>query len=202
MEHGISDDVPGDRASTLPARSINDPVARCGRAIGAMFFAGFGTVWLALAASSTLAQPAIAVTVIVVLGLALAAWAWSVVRIHWPVMRAAGQTPESKRGSRLFNWINAGQWIVIFLLGIALSSWHRTDLILPMIILVVGIHFIPLAHLFRYRMHYLTGAAMIALALLYPVLAADGGRSVIGPAGAGIILWASAIRALIPFTAA
>jgi len=70
--------------------------------------------------------------------------------------------------------------------------------IIPSIILIVGIHFFPLAVLFKYRRHYFTGAAMVLVAALYPFLSKDGAASLVGCLGAGLILWASAVGALFP----
>ena len=53
-----------------------------------------------------------------------------------------------------------------------------------------------MAHAFRYRAHYLTAAAMVVLAALYPLLAAGGPAAPVGFLGAGLILWASAAWAL------
>jgi hypothetical protein len=67
-----------------------------------------------------------------------------------------------------------------------------------MVIAVVGLHFLPLARLFRYRPHLLTGLALIALAILAP-LATGRPDNAWGPLGAGLILWASAAWALSPW---
>jgi hypothetical protein len=76
---------------------------------------------------------------------------------------------------------------------VGLQTW-----ILPMVILVIGLHFFPLARLFGYRLHYGTGAALVLLAATYPFVAADGPASASGPLAAGIILWLSAAVAISP----
>jgi hypothetical protein len=65
-----------------------------------------------------------------------------------------------------------------------------------MIIAVVGLHFLPLAAVMRYRPHYVSGLTMLLLATVFPFVAHGGPRSGMGPLGAGLILWASAIFAL------
>jgi hypothetical protein len=65
-------------------------------------------------------------------------------------------------------------------------------------ILVVGLHFLPLARLFAYPPHFVTGASLVALALAYPLLAPSGPRSGLAPLGAGMILWCSAAWAIRP----
>lgn len=74
-----------------------------------------------------------------------------------------------KQREKLFHRINAGQWIAIFVLGNALKWLGLGAWFIPMVIAVVGLHFLPLARLFRYRPHQLTGGALIALAILAPL---------------------------------
>jgi hypothetical protein len=69
--------------------------------------------------------------------------------------------------------------------------------IIPSIILIVGIHFFPLAVAFQVPRHYATGAAMTLLAIFYPLMSSAGPTSPVGCLGAGIILWASAVVALV-----
>ncbi|HTC53541.1 MAG TPA: hypothetical protein VK700_16520 [Steroidobacteraceae bacterium] len=169
--------------------------ARTDRAIGAMIFAAFGAAWLE--AWVWLSQPEqwwryllVAAGGAALLGLAL--------RSYRRQRGAELQSPPSaqqRRNGRLFHIINIGQWVVILiganvLNNIGLGAWD-----IPFIILVIGAHFLPLAHLFRRPGHYLTGMAMVLFAVVYPFTAA-GPRSTLGPLGAGLILWASALWAL------
>ena len=96
----------------------------------------------------------------------------------------------------------AVSWLHPTLLGQAdpnlalLPTWLGAWFI-PMVIAVVGLHFLPLARLFRYPPHQLTGGALIALAILAP-LASGRPDNAWGPLGTGLILWASAAWALSP----
>ena len=58
-------------------------------------------------------------------------------------------------------------------------------------------HFLPLAGVFGYRPHYLTEAALLLLAVVYPLLAPGGPVSSVGPLGAGGVLWLNAAWALV-----
>ena len=62
--------------------------------------------------------------------------------------------------------------------------------------LVIGLHFLPLAVAFDYRAHWVTGIAMAAWALAYPWLFAAGAMAPAGMFGAAAILFASAAVAL------
>jgi hypothetical protein len=163
-----------------------------------MFFSVFGGLWLGLWAYSELALPWLAVACIVLAMLGLLAHTLRVYRHNAPALRAIENTAAAKRTSRWFNIVNAAQWVLIFIVANLLSHSGHSDWILPAIIFMIGLHFLPLARLFRYRPHYLTGAALMALAIAYPFAAQEGGNSGVGALGAGLILWASALWATLP----
>src|ERR1700731_172951 len=58
-------------------------------------------------------------------------------------------SPARKRAGRIFNIVNAVQWILIFVVANALSKLGHDDWIIPSIILIVGLHFLPLAAAFK-----------------------------------------------------
>jgi hypothetical protein len=181
-----------------PSAGVSPNAARAGRAVGAMFFFAFGGAWLCLWAFSSLASPWPAAIVVAIATVALLALAHRVYRAH----AAAGQTaetPEAKRRSRLFNIVNAAQWVLILVVGNVLANMGLSDWILPAVIFIVGLHFLPLARIFANPPHYLTGCALMLLAVVYPLLSPNGANSPVGCLGAGLILWASAAWAVSPY---
>lgn len=166
-----------------------------GRAIGAMFFFAFGGLWLTGWALNSHRGKTWIVPIIVA-----AAVLFGVARRryqrHAPALALEKDSPERRRAGRIFNIVNSAQWIVIVGLGLVLRNTGHGVWIIPMAIGIVGLHFFPLAAVFKNPPHYVTGAAMVALALLYPLLA--GPASPLGFLGAGIILWLSAAWALRP----
>ena len=174
--------------------------AEGGRAIGAMFFSVFGGAWLALWGNSEFSPPILVLSAVAVGTLALFLWSIVKYRRNASAFRIDNQTPQAKRRSRLFNLINAGQWVTIFVVASILNLLHRKDLILPAVILVIGLHFFPLARLFAYRPHYVTGITLIALALTYPLFSDKGAQSASGALWTGVVLWLSAIWGLLPYS--
>jgi hypothetical protein len=171
-------------------------LARRGRAIGASFFAVFGGAWLALwnyrAAPERLwVYGLIAVGALVILSLARS-------RYRRSQAAAAGliETPERQRRQRWFHIINVGQWVVILIVGNVLANLGLGSWVIAAVILIVGLHFLPLAWVFSYPVHYATGAAFIVLALVYPFMAPAGPSDPVGSLGAGLILWLSALWGL------
>ena len=171
---------------------------RGGRAFGALFFAVFGGGWLALWAWRAFASPLPVDAAIAVLTAILATIAWRIYRANAVAMRAGAETQQGRRQSRVFNLVNAGQWVVIVVLGNVLANTGLADWVIPMAIFVIGLHFLPLARLFANPPHYVTGAALMTLAAGYPFAARAGAADPVGCLGAGLVLWASAGWALRP----
>jgi hypothetical protein len=165
------------------------------RAIGAMFFAVFGAVLLEVWDRRAGAGAAL-FTGIAAVGIALAASAWLTYRRNAAALALEADSPQKKRADRVFHRVNVGQWVVILVLGNVLANAGLGAWVVPMGIVVVGLHFVPLAHVLRNPSHYLTAAAMVGFALVYPRYAAGGPADPVGFLGAGLILWLNAMWAL------
>ena len=123
-------------------------------------------------------------------------------KFNSPALKREKDSIENKRKQRVFNLVNAGQWVAVFAVAGILSMSHLENLFLPAVILIVGAHFIPLARLYNYTPHYITGAAMMLLAIGYPLVATEGPTSAVGALGTGLILWLSALWAVSPYSQA
>jgi len=171
-------------------------LARRSRAIGATFFAIFGAAWLAL--WNYRAAPARLWVYGLIGAGALAILLWARARYRRYAAAAAGltDTPGQHRRQRWFHIINAGQWLVILIVGNVLANLGLGSWVIPAVILIVGVHFLPLATVFSNAVLYATGAAFILLAGIYPFIAPGGPADPVGCLGAGFILWLSALAAL------
>jgi hypothetical protein len=172
--------------------------ARASRAIGAMFFSIFGGVWLVLWCLSLHGRRLVALSAIVTGSIILFLASLRQFRRNREAHAAEADSPAAKKAGRIFNIVNAVQWILVFVFATILSKSGHKEWIIPSIIFIIGAHFFPLAAAFKAPRHYVTGAALIVLAVVYPSMAASGPLSSIGCLGAGIILWASAVSALLP----
>jgi hypothetical protein len=172
--------------------------ARAGAAVGSSIFSVFGAGWLIVWSQKTMGKAPVVWAAIALLGLALLATAFRQFKRNQAAHAAEAEMPESKRAAKVFNWVNIGQGIAIFLaLNVANNIGHPEWFILAFIF-VVGAHFIPLAPVFKAPRHYVVGVALIVLALAYPFLAKGGAADPVGCLGTGLILWASAISGLLP----
>ncbi|WP_367866032.1 hypothetical protein [Pedobacter sp. WC2423] len=80
-----------------------------------------------------------------------------------PSQPLADLDEEEKRGKR-FGIILAGEGIGIFIAVNIVINLHHRELIMPAIALVVGLHFIPLAKLFKRKFDYYLGTWSILIA--------------------------------------
>lgn len=169
------------------------------RATGALFFSVFGGAWLSLWLVAT-QRFTLATGFVVGVGLLALVFTASWVLRHTKPLRRPSQTAsdeaQAQREGRLFSLINAVQWGAIFLAGWLLPKLGLALYFTPFIVVVTGLHFLPLARLFRYNGHYLTGVALLlwALGCLWLVPPAAWQSRV--ALGAGLILWLSAGYAL------
>jgi hypothetical protein len=163
-----------------------------GRAIGSIFFAVFGAIWLLL---SLYAKEMLTVTTVtgVLTGMAvLLGAAQYLLRLakRWP------RVPDDPAMGRAFAWINVIQWISVAVVAITLAKLHLDAYVISAIAAIVGLHLFPLARLFRYPLHYATGALLVAWALasalFVPVEEMQGTAAL----GTGAILWLSAAATL------
>lgn len=161
-----------------------------GQALAAMFLVGFGTLWL-LGWRRLLHGGGVAASAAILLvGAVLGVFCWR----RW---RRAAASPANGRRRQLFRLVNVAQWG-----GIALLMWWMPrhgygPWTVPVIMLMVGLHFLPLGTLFAYRAHYVTGAVLVLWAMAYP-FALNGPLAPAGSLVAGLILWLSAGYALMP----
>jgi hypothetical protein len=161
-----------------------------------MFYFAFGGAWLEYYAFRVVGKHLVVLIGIALMTMALLAAAYRRYRQNHAALAAAVPSPAQQRADRVFNIVNVGQWVVILIAGNVLANLGLSSWIIPCVILIVGLHFLPLAYVFGNPPHYVTGLALVMLSVAYPLLAARGAASPIGCLGAGLILWASAIWAV------
>jgi hypothetical protein len=168
-----------------------------GRAIGALFFVGFGQLWLALGLRATPFAGARAQSLCLAVSFVLLLTAFN-------LMRRAKYLPEGDEGSDaelrsrlMFRAVNIIQWVSVATAVSILGILHMPEYVVTAISIIVGLHLFPLAESFRNRQHYVTGALLMAwplgcLALLPRSRVADATAL-----GAGVVLLLSAASTLV-----
>jgi len=169
------------------------------RAKGVMFFSVFGAAWLVLWNQRALQGNWLVYLIIAISGLTLAGVALQRHRLYKAY--ADNDSPAAHRAGRLFHLINAAQWVIILIAGNVLVNMGLPELVIPFAMLVVGLHFLPLAKLFNVPGHFWFGLVMSMFALAYPFVLSQGAADPYGCLGAGLLLWAYALLKLMSIPA-
>jgi hypothetical protein len=110
--------------------------------------------------------------------------------------------PTSQRENRTGMWFGivfAAEGILIGVASVICNMINRFDLFFPIMAIIVGLHFLPLAALFQVRSYYLVGALLCVLALITLFAVPERGNLgdrpitvqwVVLGFGAALILWA------------
>lgn len=181
----------------IDPHTINEQhAATADRAIGAMFFSVFGGAWLVLWVHRAHADRLSFLIPVIAIAACIVLLAYYRFRQHRHGLAAIGDSPQKQRSGRLFHSVNGGQWVIIVVGGNVLANIGLSSWVIPFAIFIIGLHFLPLAHIFLNPPHYVTGAALMALAIVYPYVAAGGPADPVGCLGAGTILLMSALWAV------
>lgn len=165
-------------------------------AIGAIAAALFGAVWLGwwcLAELDGAPASLVAVAVGALLLCVIAVRQLRSGRGSGHRFATGAPRPDARR---VFGIVNLVQWVAIVGAAVLLPQLGLGRWLLATVILIVGLHFLPLAAAFRFRLLYFTGVAMVLVAVIYPFAASRGPADPVGALGAGLVLWATAAGAL------
>jgi len=181
----------------MPAPDQRSPSALRGRAIGVGVISIFGALWLLLGllAREWLSPPT---------ACALAAGVAALVAAAVVLLRRAAALPvetvdpeEQRRIGRAFGRVNTLQWAAIIFIAVVLGRMHLDAYTPAAVTVVVGLHFFPLAPLFRHPQHHVTGAVLVAWGLFCLLLVPRDTLQSTTAFGTGAILWASATVTLV-----
>jgi len=146
-------------------QSLNTGPSARGIASSVLFLAAFGTLWayLGISGLNNMGEPWLEVAVWAI-GLALLIAGVS-------LLRDARKTSSrnAKVRQHITNWfrtIFAVELAAIAVAYVVCRAVNRYDLFFPVMMLIVGFHFFPLAYLFKIRKYYWTGAILSLLAIL------------------------------------
>jgi archaellum biogenesis protein FlaJ (TadC family) len=104
---------------------------------------------------------------------------------------------ERSRTRKMFGLVFSAEFVLIGLGASILISKGLNDLVVPIIAIIVGVHFFPLARLFKAHVYNITGAAAVFAGLAsFPVNTEPARQNFVG-FSMGIILWLTAAYTFI-----
>lgn len=101
----------------------------------------------------------------------------------------------SKRTGRAIMWSSIAEGVGLFVASTIVADLHRPEWQLPVMALVVGLHFLPIAFAASYRPFYVLGASLIVSAIIGVLAAAPTGGEIAGIMAA-TSLWIAACLGL------
>ncbi|WP_217430886.1 hypothetical protein [Sphingomonas bacterium] len=115
--------------------------------------------------------------------------------VHVIRLPGSGIVP-SQEVERTIMWSSIAEGVGLFLAANIVINLHHPELLLPAMALVVGLHFLPIAHAASFRPFYALGATLILSAGTGFTLGAPTGGTVAGWMAA-VSLWIAAVLAVL-----
>lgn len=194
-----------------PPRQMSDPVQQAGvafgRSIGAVIMVVFGFFWLGWGFSNSSlfinfsagrARPATMWILFYCASLVFVGIAVRAVRRTRRELKALGPISGDFRSryGKQFRLISILEGIGCGIVLLLASQFHRMDLVAAGIGVVVGLHFLPLARLFRFPAYYVTGVGIVLCDALSMLLLQGTNITLSAAIGTGSALWITAVYAL------
>jgi hypothetical protein len=112
------------------------------------------------------------------------------------------ETPEDRRRSRQFLYIFGTEGLAILVAKNILVNMNLDYLFIPCVALIVGVHFFPLAHVFKSRLNYIVAAwttlvGLIGIALILKKAMPPNTAIAIVGIGCALATTANGVRAVI-----
>lgn len=101
----------------------------------------------------------------------------------------------SERARKVISWSSIGEGVGLFLASNIVMNFHHPEFLMPVMALVVGLHFIPVAYAAPFSPFYTLGGVLIFVGLIGFVLGAPLGSAISGFMSAGG-LWAASLLAI------
>jgi hypothetical protein len=171
-----------------------------GAAFGVLMMTLFGTAWLAWGLHNTHADSPWLIPALVLPAIALLVPCFGMFQAgRRAAKQAAPLTTEQERvQSRMgimFGIIFGAEGLLIFLAVNVLVNLHLDPYIINAVAAIVGLHFLPLARLYRVPLYYWVGGVMVADALLSLALPSPTREIAVG-FSMGAILWLTCVLVL------
>lgn len=107
------------------------------------------------------------------------------------VAKLPGHFGKPEGSGRVIMWSSIGEGAALFVVNEILIGLGRSDLIIPSMVVIVGLHFVPIAYLSPFRPLYALAAVMVTTGLAGLSAAQPSGGTIAGFTAAGALIVAS-----------
>ncbi|HET7579985.1 MAG TPA: hypothetical protein VFK33_11960 [Bacillales bacterium] len=190
----------------MPQTMISKGIVR-GTASGVLFMAFFGTAWAGIGIGGLqgwgtpwLLILAVCIGIVLFIGGIILFRSSS--DLSNEIDETAAGRSRRKRISLGFNLTSGVEFALIAIAGAIFGSAGHFEYFFPVMALIVGVHFFPLAYLFQVKIHYVAGILLCLLALttlfFVPLKTTVGQHEIIAwwssvGFGSALILWVTGI---------
>ena len=159
--------------------------------VSAAVFSAFGGLWVVFAILSQRSPTPIWCVVPVVISALLAAWSISVSRT-----RGQPSPQHRKRLNKLVAYASAFEGVAL-LVGLNILDYMRiADQALPLLALIVGLHFLPFARYIPDRRYYPLALALIGIGIAGALVPSPDIRAWFVGLSSALVLWVASIVAV------
>ena len=151
-------------------------------ATGVMIMSVFAAIWWVIGGRASGYPAVVAYGVpLLVTGTMLA--------LAWRRSPSGDPEPGPDTSGRVIGIASAAEGVLILVAVIVLDNAGRADWKIPVIAIIVGLHFLPIARWLPARSYYLTAALLVAVGAIGLALPAGRQRTTVVTVGAACILW-------------
>lgn len=185
---------------TTTASPNEIPGVIIGAAFGVVMMTLFGTAWLAWGLYNTRADSPWLIPALVLPAIALLVACFGMFQMGRRAAKqaaplSAGQKRAQSRMGMMFGIIFGAEGLLIFLAVNVLTHFHLESYIMTAVAAIVGLHFLPLARLYRVPLYYWMGGVMLADAVVSLALPSPTREIAVG-LSMGAILWLTCVLVL------
>ncbi|WP_028391075.1 DUF7010 family protein [Bacillus cihuensis] len=173
-----------------------------GTASGVIFMAFFGTVWADIGIGGLKGWGSVYLLILaVMIGAVLFISGIALIKGSRNLSNNTSAY-SSKNVGKWFNIVFAIEFVLIIIAAVVCNSIGHFDWFFPIMAIIVGVHFFPLAYLFQVKAYYVTGSLLCLLAivtLLFVPLEVNLGKHQVNTwwlligFGSMLILWATSV---------
>ncbi len=157
----------------------------------ALIFSVFGGLWVVFAILSQHSpKPILCLVPIGIAGL-LAAWSISLARPGTPLASA-----EKRRRSKIVMYATAFEGLAFFVGANILGNMGIADQYLPLLAVVVGLHFLPFARYIPDGRYYPMSLALVAIGTVGVFVPSPDVRAWFVGLGSALVLWTASVMTL------
>ena len=107
------------------------------------------------------------------------------------VAKLPGAFSKPEGSGRVIMWSSIGEGAALFVVNEILINSGRSDLIIPAMVVIVGLHFIPIAYLVPFRPLYVLAMTMVVAGVTGFLASQPSGGAIAGFVAAGALVTAS-----------